>query len=89
MGRRKEHSDQDVQAAIDYALASGWTLVRTGKSSHAFAKLRCPKNDPNCRNRQFCSNSIWSTPKNPQAHAKAIRRWVDNCLHGKQASEQE
>ncbi len=24
--------------------------------------------------------SIWSTPKNPELHAKQIRRKVDHCL---------
>jgi len=81
MGRRKRHKDKDVQAAIDYALAAGWRLVPAGKSAHAFGKLRCPHNDDACRNGLFCSNAIWGTPRNPAGHARAIRRWVDNCSH--------
>lgn len=79
MAKRKKHENKEIEAAIEYAEEAGWKFVAAGKSAHAFGKLRCPKNDPNCRNGEFCSNSIWSTPKNPHSHAQAIRRWVDNC----------
>lgn len=84
MKKRKIHPNADIEAAIRYAEAAGWVFVPAGKSAHPFGKLRCPNNDPECRNGQFCTNSIWSTPRDPQAHAQAIRRWVDRCLHVRQ-----
>lgn len=81
MANRKKHANKEVEAAIAYAKAAGWEFVTVGKSAHAFGKLRCPVNNRNCRNGQFCSNSIWSTPRNPEAHAQKIRRWVDNCRY--------
>ncbi len=39
----------------------------------------CPYNDEECRCGEFCITSIWSTPKNPGNHARALRRVVDNC----------
>jgi len=41
--------------------------------------MYCPYNDEECRCGEFCITSIWSTPKNPGNHARALRRVVDNC----------
>jgi len=47
--------------------------------------MYCPYNDEECRCGEFCITSIWSTPKNPHHHARALRRVVDNCTsHRKQ-----
>jgi len=32
---------------------------------------------------EFCKQSIWSTPKNAENHAKLKRRVVGNCLFSK------
>ena len=32
--------------------------------------------------RQFCITSVWSTPRNPGNHARALRRVVINTAHG-------
>lgn len=77
----KKHPNKEIHAAIEYALKNQWQLVEAGSSSHAWARLKCPYNDSECRCGQFCLQSIWSTPKNPQNHAKQIRRIVDNCLY--------
>ena len=81
MVKRKIHPNKEVEAAIRYAESADWAFIAAGKSAHAFGTLRCPHKDPSCRNGQFCANSIWSTPRNPYAHARAIYRWVDNCQH--------
>ncbi len=41
--------------------------------------MYCPGNDVECRCGEFCITSIWSTPKNPGNHARALRRVVNNC----------
>ncbi|MNK32126.1 hypothetical protein D3C87_505800 [compost metagenome] len=46
------------------------------------AKCR-PYNDDGCRCGEFCIACIWSTPKNPGNHARAIRRVVDNGTFNK------
>ena len=47
--------------------------------------MYCPYNDEECRCGEFCITSVWSTPKNPGNHARALRRVVDNCTtHRKQ-----
>lgn len=46
---------------------------------HAWGRIYCPYNDDECRCGEFCITSVWSTPKNPGNHARALRRVVDNC----------
>lgn len=71
---RSQHPDKDIEAAVAYAEAHGWEFVRTG--SHAWGVLRCPR-----RGRDGHQKSVYSTPRNPCAHAKDLRRAVDACGH--------
>ncbi|MEM9007224.1 MAG: hypothetical protein AAGE59_27310 [Cyanobacteria bacterium P01_F01_bin.86] len=76
---RKTHPNKEIEAALQYAEAHGWKVVPGG--GHCWGKLRCPINDSDCRNQMFCSNSIWSTPRNAQRHARDIRKWVNGCIN--------
>lgn len=71
---RSRHPSKDVEDAVAYAEAHGWEVVRAG--SHAWGILRCPR-----RARDGHQRSVWSTPRNPVAHARDIRRAVDACGH--------
>ena len=84
---RKSHKNPDIESAIQYAEDNDWEFVESGKSAHAWGKLRCPNNDKACRCGDFCQNSIWGTPKNPTSHARAIRRWVDGCTGSESEGE--
>ena len=75
----KQHPQQEIQAAIDYARDKGWRIKPAKPSSHAWGRMYCPDNDRNCRCGEFCISSIWSTPRNPRNHALQIRRVVDGC----------
>lgn len=79
---RSLHSKKEVEEALRYAEAKGWRVeVRGG---HAWGRIYCPYNDEECRCGEFCIASVWSTPKNPGNHARALRRVVDNCtMHRK------
>ncbi len=81
---RKKHPKAAVEQAVQYAEKYGWQVKASGKSAHAWGILQCPNNDPDCRCGRFCRNSVWSTPRNEEGHAKSIRRWVDNCEFGLQ-----
>lgn len=76
---RQRHTKKEIEEAIQYVERNGWRIVVGG--SHAWGKMYCPENDQDCRCGEFCITSINSTPKNPGAHAKQIRRVVDNCKH--------
>jgi hypothetical protein len=46
---------------------------------HHAEECYCPSNLADCRCGEFCITSIWSTPKNPGNHARALLRVVNNC----------
>jgi hypothetical protein len=71
---RPRHPNKEIEAAVAYAEAHGWEYVRKG--SHAWGVLHCPR-----RGRDGHRKSVWSTPRNPFAHAKDIRKAVDSCDH--------
>ncbi len=75
MGSNK-HPSKVIQEAIEYALQKDWRIVEAGSSSHAFCRLFCCE-----QSREGCIISIWSTPKSKEAHARQIKRVVDNCPH--------
>lgn len=78
---RKKHPAPSIEKAVRYAESKGWIYVEAGNSAHAWGKLQCPNNDKQCRCGTFCQNSIWSTPKSPDSHAKKIMSWVDKCIY--------
>ena len=73
---RNKHPSKDIEAAIRYAESKGWRYKKAGGSAHAWGRLLCLQQD-----RDGCSLSIWSTPRDPAVHAKQIRHRVDNCPH--------
>lgn len=75
------HPNKEIAAALAYAEKHGWRIVQGG--AHAWGKMYCPNNDPDCRCGEFGIQSIWSTPRNAENHAKLIRRVVDKCLNRK------
>jgi len=62
------HPNKVVRDALQYASDNDWRIVQGG--SHAWGQMYCPYNDKTCRCGEFCRASIWSTPKNPENHAK-------------------
>ncbi len=74
---RPTHPKKEVEEALRYAEMLGWRITVGG--SHAWGRIYCPYNNAECRCGEFCIMSIWSTPKNPGNHARALRRVVDHC----------
>lgn len=64
--------------AVKYAEGHGWRYKKAGGSAHAWGRLLCPFED-----REGCSMSVWSTPRDADSHAKQIRRRIDACPHHK------
>ncbi len=71
------HRDKNFEKALRFVEEQGWRIVRSG--SHAWGKIYCPYNDAECRCVELCITSIWSTPRNPGNHARALLRVVANC----------
>ncbi|MCX7412517.1 MAG: hypothetical protein NTW36_03625 [Planctomycetia bacterium] len=74
-GARHLHHNKHIRQALAHAAARGWRTRPGG--GHAFCILLCPE-----ATREGCLKSVWSTPRNPEAHARDIIRFVDRCPHG-------
>ena len=84
---RSSHPKKEVEDALKHAETQGWRVTVGG--SHAWGKIYCTYNDYESRCGEFCITSVWSTPKNPGNHARALRRVVDNCTIHQQRNEAE
>jgi hypothetical protein len=79
---RPRHPNKHIEKAIQYAEGLGWR-VRKSKG-HAWGRIYCPLATP-----EGCIVSIHSTPKNPENHARHIRREVDLCPHCHPSGEED
>lgn len=73
---RQRHPNKEIENAIRHAEEKGWRYRKVGGSAHAWGRLLCPLHE-----REGCSLSIWSTPRNCELHARQIRKYVDGCPH--------
>lgn len=78
---RPRHPSKEIEDAVSYAEANGWSYKRAGKSAHAWGLLVCPGD---CR-----LVAVWSTPRVPERHARDIRRAVDRCPHEKKEEDND
>lgn len=60
----------------------GWTVEEAkGRSAHSWGYVLCPANaGAACRSGTFCRMSIWSTPRQPQNHARELLKKAQGCL---------
>ena len=72
-----DHPNKHIREVIQYAEGRGWRVRRGGGSAHVWGQLFCPE-----ATREGCIVRVFSTPRNPQNHARRIRREVDKCPHG-------
>ena len=77
MATRPRHPRKEIEAAVEYAIQCGWRHAKA--TGHAWGRLQCPWNDADCRCGTVYQISIWSTPKNPENHARQIIRLIDGC----------
>lgn len=68
-----DHPNKHIRAALNHAESEGWTIRKSGPRAHAWGVTYCGYGHRQCR------MSIWSTPRNPENHARAIRRKVARC----------
>jgi hypothetical protein len=68
------HPSRVIQEALTYARDHGWKVIKSGGgSAHAWGVMRCAGDCPQA--------SVFSTPRVPANHARALRRAVDRCPH--------
>lgn len=73
---RKTHPNKEIEDAIKFAEKHGWRSRKSGSCGHGWGRLLCP-----LKNRMGCGVTIWSTPNDPDEHAKHIRGKVNSCRH--------
>lgn len=71
---RARHPNKEIESAIRHAEAQGWRVLEGG--SHAWGFLYCPE-----RTRVGCRVPVYSTPRNPEGHARRLRERVAGCPH--------
>jgi hypothetical protein len=79
MAVRSRHPNKEVEAVVAYAEVKNWTLRKMGH----WGRLFCPQAD-----RDGCQVAVNGTPRNPEVHARHIKRSVDRCPHRKEASNE-
>jgi hypothetical protein len=75
MAGRARHPNKEIEAAVAYAEGKKWTFRPLGH----WGRLFCPQAD-----RDGCQVGVNNTPRNPEAHARQIKRAVDRCPHQKE-----
>jgi hypothetical protein len=71
---RPRRPNKEIEAAVQLAEDSGWRVFNGG--SHAWGFLYGRE-----QTRDGCKVPVRSTPRNPENHAKWIRRQIDRCSH--------
>lgn len=74
MADRSRHPHKEIEKVVAYAESLGWRV--THAHGNAWCYLYCRRAD-----RSGCKVGVWSTPKNPESHARHVRRQVDSCPH--------
>jgi hypothetical protein len=72
-----DHQNKHIREALRLAESLGWSVEKAGARAHVWGTAWCPHHE-----REGCRVRIMSTPRNPEAHARDIRRAVERCPHG-------
>ena len=70
------HPNKHIREAVKKALQNGWRLVKAGPRAYVWGQLFCPRGQ-----RDGCIIRVFSTPRNPENHARRIRDEVEQCPH--------
>ena len=68
------HQNKHIAEAVSYAESLGWRLRMS--DGHVWGLLWCPE-----ASRDGCRLHVFSTPRNPEGHARWLRREIDRCPH--------
>src|SRR5215471_11500968 len=68
---RRRHPKKDVEQALRFAEASGWTVLEVHRG-HRWGLVTCGSG---------CGRAIFCTPREAGDHARDVRRAVTRCPH--------
>jgi hypothetical protein len=75
---RPSHPNKEIEAAV---------LTLRSKGGHG-SRSRDTRGE-NCFVPIMTAKDVWSTPRNPQNHAKQLRREIDRCPHKHEQKDNE
>ena len=70
---RSRHPNKEVEEAVAEAEDKGWVFRPLGH----WGRIFCPHHVRG----EGCQVGIYGTPKNPENHAKQLKRQVNRCPH--------
>ena len=79
MAARPRHPNKEIEAVVAYAESKHWTWWKMGH----WGRLFCPLAD-----REGCQVAVNGTPRNPEGHARLVKRAIDRCPHQKAAENE-
>jgi hypothetical protein len=71
-----KHQNKHIREAIRYAESKGWRVTKASARAHIWGTICCPESS-----REGCHIFVMSTPRDPEKHARDIKRDVDDCPH--------
>ena len=79
---RPRHPNKEIEAVVQSAEAQGWTVELC--SGHAWGQMLCPRHT-----REGCIVLVYSTPRNPENHARALGRKIGMCRNCHEEEDDE
>ena len=85
MASRPRHTNPHVEATLAAAEERGWRVEKAaGGHAHVWGRMLCPQ-----ATREGCIVFVYSTPRNPQSHARHLQKRVDCCPHQENCEQGE
>src|SRR4029434_1857243 len=73
-----DHPNRHIRDPQAYAEEHDWTIRKSGPRAHAWGVIFCSFGH------RACWMAVHSIPRNPEKHARDIRRTVDRCAGASQ-----
>ena len=71
-----KHPSKHIRAAMKFAEEQGWRFEKASARAHIYGTMYCPHSG-----REGCLFRVYSTPSNPEEHARKLKREVEQCPH--------
>ena len=70
------HPNKHIREAIKFAEEKGWRFEKANARAHIFGTVYCSQSS-----REGCRFRVYSTPRDPEEHARRLIREVERCPH--------
>jgi len=70
------HPNKHIREAMKFAQNNGWRFEKASARAHIYGTMYCPHSG-----RDGCRFRVYSTPSDPEEHARKLIREVEQCPH--------